>query len=229
VAGGFFAMLAGLPRAGNQVITCAAGLDGQAGWRRRLVGVGCLFTGLTPSLAVCEQRERDRGDRAAGNAAREWHAVHQGWAYDLDIDTGAVDPERAAALVLAAARRRAPLQRTPAREALRREEHFRAGPNGRTSGAALLGDASRRGSRHGQRSRLQAPRTREDAGHRRALHRGAGRAGRSARHGRPGPQRPHAQPPGPARGRRPRGGEPRSPRAAAGAGAPRRGYRRAPA
>jgi len=33
---------------------------------------------------------------------REWHAVHQGWAYDLDIDTGAVDPERAAALVLAA-------------------------------------------------------------------------------------------------------------------------------
>jgi len=27
---------------------------------------------------------------------------HQGWAYDLDIDTGAVDPQRAAALVLAA-------------------------------------------------------------------------------------------------------------------------------
>jgi chloramphenicol 3-O phosphotransferase len=51
---------------------------------------------------VCEQRERGRGDRAAGNAAREWPAVHQGWAYDLDIDTGAVDPERAAALVLAA-------------------------------------------------------------------------------------------------------------------------------
>jgi len=53
------------------VITCAAGLDGQAGWRRRLAGIGCLFTGLTPSLAVCEQRERDRDDRAAGNAARE--------------------------------------------------------------------------------------------------------------------------------------------------------------
>ena len=85
-----------------QVITCAAGLDGQAGWRRRLAGVGCLFTGLTPALAVCEQRERDRDDRAAGNAARESHAVHQGWAYDLDIDTGAVDPQRAAALVLAA-------------------------------------------------------------------------------------------------------------------------------
>ncbi len=99
---GFFAMLAGLARAGNQVITCAAGLDGQAGWRRRLAGIGCLFTGLTPALAVCEQRERDRDDRAAGNAARESHAVHQGWAYDLDIDTGAVDPERAAALVLAA-------------------------------------------------------------------------------------------------------------------------------
>jgi len=99
---GFFAMLAGLARAGNQVVTCAAGLDGQAGWRRRLAGVGCLFTGLTPALAVCEQRERDRGDRAVGNAAREWPAVHQGWAYDLDIDTGAVDPERAAALVLAA-------------------------------------------------------------------------------------------------------------------------------
>jgi chloramphenicol 3-O phosphotransferase len=99
---GFFAVLAALARAGNQVITCAAGLDDQAGWRRRLAGIGCLFTGLTPSLAVCEQRERDRGDRAAGHAAGEWHAVHQGWAYDLDIDTGAVDPERAAALILAA-------------------------------------------------------------------------------------------------------------------------------
>jgi chloramphenicol 3-O-phosphotransferase len=95
-------MQAGLARAGNQVITCAAGLDDQAGWRRRLVGIGCLFTGLPPSLAVCEQRERDCVDRAAGNAAREWPAVHQDWAYDLDIDTGAVDPPRAAALVLAA-------------------------------------------------------------------------------------------------------------------------------
>lgn len=79
-----------------------AGLDDQAGWRRRLAVIGCLFTGLTPALAVCEQRERGRGDRAAGNAEREWHAVHQGWAYDLAIDTGAVDPRRAAALVLAA-------------------------------------------------------------------------------------------------------------------------------
>jgi chloramphenicol 3-O-phosphotransferase len=51
---------------------------------------------------VCEQRERGRDDRAAGNAARERPAVHQGWAYDLDIDTSAVDPWRAAALVLAA-------------------------------------------------------------------------------------------------------------------------------
>ena len=33
---------------------------------------------------------------------REWHAVHQGWAYGLDIDTGTVDPQRAAGLVLAA-------------------------------------------------------------------------------------------------------------------------------
>jgi chloramphenicol 3-O-phosphotransferase len=86
----------------NQVVTAASGLDDQAGWRRRLAGIGCLFTGLTPALAVCEQRERGRDDRADGNAAREWHAVHQGWAYDLAIDTGAVDPRRAAALVLAA-------------------------------------------------------------------------------------------------------------------------------
>ncbi len=33
---------------------------------------------------------------------REWHTVHQSWAYDLDIDAGAVDPQRAAGLVLAA-------------------------------------------------------------------------------------------------------------------------------
>ncbi len=99
---GFFAALAGLARAGNQVITAAAGRDDQAGWRRRLAGIRCLFTGLTPALAVCEQRERARDDRAAGNATREWQTVHQGWAYDLDIDIGAVDPQRAAALVLAA-------------------------------------------------------------------------------------------------------------------------------
>lgn len=99
---GFFAALAGLALAGNQVITCAGGLDSQAGWKRRPAGIPRLFTGLTPSPAVCEQRERARGDRAAGNAAREWDTVHLGWAYDLQIDTGTVGPPQAAALVLAA-------------------------------------------------------------------------------------------------------------------------------
>jgi hypothetical protein len=70
---GFFGALAALARAGNQVITCAAGMDSQAGWRRRL----------------------------AGSSAREWHTVHQGWAHDVEIDTGTANPQLAAGLVLA--------------------------------------------------------------------------------------------------------------------------------
>jgi chloramphenicol 3-O phosphotransferase len=105
---GFFGALTGLARPGNQVITTGTGLGSQAGWRRRLDGTGCLFVGLTPSLAVCERRERARDDRMAGNAAREWPTVHQGWSYDLEIDTGTVGPGQAAALVLAALDSRAP-------------------------------------------------------------------------------------------------------------------------
>lgn len=98
---GFFGAVAGLARSGNQVITIGTGPDGQDGWRRRLAGIRCVFVGLTPSLAVCERRERARDDRAAGNAAREWPTVHQGWSYDLEIDTGTIGPRQAAALVLA--------------------------------------------------------------------------------------------------------------------------------
>jgi chloramphenicol 3-O-phosphotransferase len=102
---GFSGAVTALARAGNQVITCAAGLDGQAGWRRRLAGIRCLFTGLTPSLEVCAEWERARGDRAAGTAAARWRSVHQGWTYDLEIDTGTVGPRQTAALASGKAHR----------------------------------------------------------------------------------------------------------------------------
>ena len=48
--------------------------------------------GVFAPLEVLEARERDRGDRLAGLARWQFHRVHQGVTYDLEIDTSSRTP-----------------------------------------------------------------------------------------------------------------------------------------
>ena len=71
-----------------------------------LAALPVLFVAVRCPLAVAEQRERDRGDRAPGGA-RVFHGlVHPLVAthgrYDLEIDTAAYSPQAGAARIRAA-------------------------------------------------------------------------------------------------------------------------------
>jgi chloramphenicol 3-O phosphotransferase len=55
--------------------------------------------GLFAPLDVLEARERARGDREVGLARWQYGRVHQGIAYDLEVDTAAGVPEECARLI----------------------------------------------------------------------------------------------------------------------------------
>ena len=86
---GFHSSIAAFAGAGNNVIVEHI-LDG-AGWLDRLRVLfephRVLFVGVRTSLAELNRREAARGDRPVGSAEADYHAVHTGLRYDLELDT----------------------------------------------------------------------------------------------------------------------------------------------
>ncbi|MEU4364665.1 chloramphenicol phosphotransferase CPT [Promicromonospora sp. NPDC023987] len=95
--------LVAMARAGAHIVVDDVFLGGAASQRRWLDALGdvpTLWVGVRCSAAVAEAREAARGDRVAGMAAKQADAVHQGVAYDLEVDTtstGSADRARAIA------------------------------------------------------------------------------------------------------------------------------------
>lgn len=56
-------------------------------WQSALKGHDVLWVGLTAPLEVIEKREKERGDRQVGQARAIYNEVHQGFKYDLFLDT----------------------------------------------------------------------------------------------------------------------------------------------
>jgi chloramphenicol 3-O phosphotransferase len=82
--------LAATVRAGARLILDDVFLGGAASqqrWQKALDGLQVLWVGVRCQSAVAEGRGIARGDRAAGMAALQAEAVHQGVAYDLEVDT----------------------------------------------------------------------------------------------------------------------------------------------
>lgn len=61
-------------------------------YRALLSGFALRFVGLFAPLDVLEAREHARGDRLIGLARWQYDRVHQGIAYDLEIDTARASP-----------------------------------------------------------------------------------------------------------------------------------------
>ena len=101
---GYHAASAALLKTGNRLIIDNA--TTRDGWREDLMqclaGYSVFWVGVFCDLAVAEAREKARGDRAIGTAAREAPVVHRGFAYDLEIDTSVLTPSAAADRVLRA-------------------------------------------------------------------------------------------------------------------------------
>jgi chloramphenicol 3-O phosphotransferase len=97
IGGGFreieaawMAGVAAMARAGARVIFADVFLGGAASQERvraGLEGLAVLWVGVRCAPEIAADREIARGDRAAGMAAAQAATVHQGVAYDIEIDT----------------------------------------------------------------------------------------------------------------------------------------------
>ncbi len=66
--------------------------DGIAEYRELLSGFDLHLVGVMAPLAVLEAREAARADRLPGLARWQYHRVHKGVDYDLEVDTSRLTP-----------------------------------------------------------------------------------------------------------------------------------------
>lgn len=96
--------VAEMARAGVGVILDDVFLDGALSQQRtaaRLDGLAVLWVGVRCDPDVASARERARGDRVVGMAARQAEVVHRGVVYDLEVDTSAATSEECAGVIAA--------------------------------------------------------------------------------------------------------------------------------
>jgi chloramphenicol 3-O phosphotransferase len=98
---GYHRAIAGMAAAGNHVVMDHV-LSEE--WRLRdcldlFVPQDVVFVGVHCPRAELERRERERGDRPAGLAARQLAQVHAHGLYDVECDTGLADPLQCAVRV----------------------------------------------------------------------------------------------------------------------------------
>ena len=94
--------VAAVAAAGGRVIVednFVSGPDAQRRWREALAGVPTAWVGVRCPAVVAAERERARGDRVEGMAARQAEAVHRGIDYDFEVDTSVADGSTMAASV----------------------------------------------------------------------------------------------------------------------------------
>ena len=96
--------IATMARAGARVIVDDVFLGGAASQdrtRAQFEGLSVLWVGVRCHPVVAAERERARGDRAAGMAARQATIVHEGVAYDVEVDTTRTRPAECARAIAA--------------------------------------------------------------------------------------------------------------------------------
>jgi chloramphenicol 3-O phosphotransferase len=91
--------LGAMARSGLRLVLDEVLFDGpesQRQWNAALAGLEVLWVGVKCDLAVLEAREKARGDRVIGMAAKQLAFVHDGIVYDLEVDTSRVSTEECA-------------------------------------------------------------------------------------------------------------------------------------
>src|SRR4051795_9873117 len=102
VAAGMRAAVAACARCGNDMLVDDVFIDRHwlDGWRAQLAGLDWLLVGIGAPLPVLEERERDRGNRIAGEARAQFDEIHKEIDYDLTLDTDSQSPEECAHAIL---------------------------------------------------------------------------------------------------------------------------------
>lgn len=98
---GFHRAVAGMAHAGNDIV-----MDHVLSelWRLDdllvvMEGIDVVFVGVHCAVGELERRERIRGDRAAGTAAKQIDLVHLHKVYDLEVDTSTHSAETCSTLI----------------------------------------------------------------------------------------------------------------------------------
>lgn len=92
--------IAAMAAEGNNLIVDDVMLDNEYGeYAALLSGFETFFVGVFAPLDVLEARERQRGDRMIGLARWQYDRVHRGKKYDLEIDSGSLNPLECAMLI----------------------------------------------------------------------------------------------------------------------------------
>jgi chloramphenicol 3-O phosphotransferase len=96
--------IASMVRAGARVIyddIFLSGATSQQRLRERLAAIDMLWIGVRCDPEVAASREIARGDRTPGMAAAQATIVHQGVAYDIEVDTSQTAARDCARLIAA--------------------------------------------------------------------------------------------------------------------------------
>lgn len=99
---GYHNSIKGLLEAGCRLIIDSAWIDKDdiEELNQVLISFSVLRVGVECDLSVCEEREKQRGDRAIGLAKSEYPLVHQHMNYDVMVNTTDNSPEKAAQEVI---------------------------------------------------------------------------------------------------------------------------------
>ena len=103
LAAGMRAAIVAVAEAGNDVLVDDVFVDPAwlDEWRESLADVEWILVGVFAPLSVVEERERERGNRIAGEARAQVDSIHRGIPYDLTVDTSRQSPEECARAILA--------------------------------------------------------------------------------------------------------------------------------
>ena len=92
--------IAAMAAEGNNLIIDDVMLENeQEEYATLLSGFEIFFVGVLAPLEVLEAREQQRGDRMIGLARWQYDRVHQGKTYDLEVDSGSLDPLQCATII----------------------------------------------------------------------------------------------------------------------------------
>jgi chloramphenicol 3-O phosphotransferase len=101
---GFHAAGAAIAGAGNMVIMDDV-LENDPPWQDSILelfeGIDVFSVGIHCSLSELERREKERQDRRAGMARKQFDQVHSKAIYDIEVDTSLLSSEECADWILA--------------------------------------------------------------------------------------------------------------------------------
>jgi chloramphenicol 3-O phosphotransferase len=99
---GYQVAVAALARSAVNVLLDDLTLDGaddQQRWNDALDGLNVIWVAVRCSPEIAAEREAGRRSRLPGTARYQAESVHEGVHYDLEVDTGVLDPDHAARVI----------------------------------------------------------------------------------------------------------------------------------